>query len=59
MCYKIVFINPVNAELYPICHLLALLGAHHIFHFSGLRVNLEASENCHSRNIFMTMRCIS
>ena len=30
-------INPLNAELNPICHLLALL-AHHIFHFSGLRV---------------------
>ena len=34
-------INPLNAELNPICHLLALLGAHHIFHVSGLRVNLK------------------
>jgi len=32
-------INPLNAELNPICHLLALLGAHLIFHVSGLRVN--------------------
>ena len=32
-------INPLNAELNPICHLLALLGAHHILHVSGLRVN--------------------
>jgi hypothetical protein len=32
-------INPLNAELKPICHLLALLGAHHILHISGLRVN--------------------
>jgi len=32
-------INPLNAELNPICHLLTLLGAHHIFHVSGLRVN--------------------
>jgi hypothetical protein len=32
--------NPLNAELNPICHLLALLGAHHIFHVSGLRVNV-------------------
>jgi hypothetical protein len=32
-------INPLNAELNPICHLPALLGAHHIFHVSGLRVN--------------------
>jgi len=36
MCH---WINPLNAELNPICHLLALLGAHHIFHVSGLRVN--------------------
>jgi len=32
--------NPLNAQLNPICHLLALLGAHHIFHVSGLGVNL-------------------
>ena len=32
--------NPLNAELNPICHLLALLGTHHIFHVSGLRVKL-------------------
>ena len=38
--FKIVF-NPLNAELSPICHLLALLGAHHILHVSGLRVNLK------------------
>jgi len=31
--------NPLHAELNPISHLLALLGAHHIFHVSGLRVN--------------------
>jgi hypothetical protein len=35
--------NPLNAELNPICHLLALLGAHHIFHISRIRVNI-----CHS-----------
>jgi hypothetical protein len=33
------FVNPSNAELDSICHLLALSGAHHIFHVSGLRVN--------------------
>jgi len=32
--------NPLNAELIPICHLLALLGAHHIFHVSRIRNNL-------------------
>jgi hypothetical protein len=31
-------INPLNAELNPICHLLALLGAHHILHVSRVRV---------------------
>ena len=30
--------NPLNAELYPICQLLALLGAHHILHVSKVRV---------------------
>jgi hypothetical protein len=30
----------LNAELNPIYHLLALLGAHHIFHVSGLRVKI-------------------
>jgi hypothetical protein len=30
--------NPLNAQLNPICHLLALLGDHHILHVSGLRV---------------------
>ena len=34
------FINSLNAELNLICHLLTLLGAHHIFHVSGLRVNM-------------------
>ena len=30
--------NPLNAELNPICHFLALLGAHHILHVSRIRV---------------------
>ena len=33
-------INPLNAELNPICYLLALLEAHHILHVSGIRVNV-------------------
>jgi hypothetical protein len=32
------YINPLNAELNPICHLLALLGAHHILHVCRIRV---------------------
>jgi len=31
--------NRLNAKLNPICHLLALLEAHHILHVSGVRVN--------------------
>jgi len=31
-------INPLNAELNPICHLLALLGVHHFLHVSRIRV---------------------
>jgi len=31
-------INPFNAKLNPICHLLALLGAHHFLHVSRIRV---------------------
>jgi len=33
-------INPLNAELNPICYLLALLGAHHFLHISRIRVKL-------------------
>jgi len=35
-------INPLNAELNPICHFLALLGAHHIFHISRIRVKAKS-----------------
>jgi hypothetical protein len=36
---SVFYLNPLNAELNPVCHLLALLGARHIFHVSELRVN--------------------
>jgi hypothetical protein len=39
--------NPLNAELNPICHLLALLGAHLIFHVSEIRVNYSIVVNAH------------
>ena len=44
LCYKQIqptlagLLNPLNAELNPICHLLALLGAHPILHVSRTRV---------------------
>jgi hypothetical protein len=35
-------VNALNTELNTICHLLALLGAHHIFHVSRIRVKHQA-----------------
>ena len=32
-------INPLHAELKPICYLLSLFGTHHILHISRIRVN--------------------
>jgi hypothetical protein len=36
ICVVVYGINPLKAELNPICHLMALLGAHHILHVSRL-----------------------
>jgi hypothetical protein len=38
-------LNPLNAKLKPICHLLALLKAHLIFHVSRIRVKLYGEVN--------------
>ena len=43
-------INPLNAELNPICHLLGLLGAHHILHVSRIRVK-GTSPTCFPTNV--------
>jgi hypothetical protein len=41
----VIWFNALNAELNPICHLLALFGARHILHVSRIRVNeWEGSE---------------
>jgi hypothetical protein len=37
-------INPLNAKLNPICYLLPLLGTHHIFHVSRLRIKMDLQE---------------
>ena len=47
--------NPLNAELNPICHLLALLGAHHILHVSGLRVKMDCLKNIQIRRLTNNM----
>jgi hypothetical protein len=36
--FEMILVDTLNAELNPICHLLALLGAHHILHASSIRV---------------------
>jgi hypothetical protein len=41
-------INPLNVELNPICHLLALLGAHHILHISRIRINNVRQTDIHT-----------
>ena len=50
-CLFISEINPLNAELNSICHLLALLGTHHIVHVSRIRVKKvhrpSPTETCH------------
>jgi hypothetical protein len=50
--------NPLNTELNPICHLLALLGAHHILHVSRIRVNIHKYDEAESYFIiyFVTLR---
>jgi len=45
--FDMTIINPLNAELNPICHLLALLGAQHIFHVSRIRVK-DQPKRCSS-----------
>jgi hypothetical protein len=38
------YINPLNAELNPICHFLALLGNRPILHVSRIRVKIKRTE---------------
>ena len=40
--------NSLNAELHPICHLLAWVRAHHILYVSRVRVNMLYIENLSS-----------
>ena len=50
--------NPLNAELNPICHLLALLGAHRIHHISRVRVKISSAERAcasYAYAIFFTL----
>ena len=49
--------NLFSIELNPVCHMLALLGAHHILHVSRIRVNLshfQPSTRLHFQYTFYT-----
>ena len=50
MCLSWTF-NPLNAELNPIRHLLALAGARHFVHVSRVRIN----HNLYSRRIAVSI----
>jgi len=44
-------INTLKTQLNPICHLLALLGAHHILHVSRIRVKQVMWETITEKNL--------
>jgi hypothetical protein len=50
-----VLFNPLNVELNPICHLLALLGAHHILHVSRMRVESRVKSHLPSADIIRSL----
>ena len=41
---EVQLLNPLNAELNPIRHLLALVGARHIVHVNRIRVNVQKEQ---------------
>jgi len=47
-------LNTLNAELNPIFHLLALLGAHPILHISRIRVN-NSAQRSYKRILYGTL----
>ena len=54
-------INSLNAKLNPICHLLALLGAHHIHHVCRVRVKRRLTSGDawgHSFQSFLSSRLL-
>jgi hypothetical protein len=59
-------IKPLKAKLNPICHLLALLGAHHIFHVCRIRVKEsvdfqwgECDWSFTSNDLRMELQCVT
>jgi len=56
LMFILIWINPLNAELNPICHLLALLGAQHILHIS--RIGLIWWKTCKPCDIHLLQRTL-
>ena len=52
-------VNPLNAELNPTCHLLVLLGAHHILHFSRVKVKHPFTEEEMKTAVYKNMQNLS
>jgi len=55
MCWVL---NPLNAKLNPICHLLALLVHHHILHISRIRVNGLYMNVCVLTFMYMSVQSV-
>ena len=52
-------LNPLNAELTPTRHLLALVGAHHILHVSRIRVNISKAINITTQLLHCSNRILT
>ena len=50
------YFNPLNAELNPICHFLALLEVHPILHVSRVRVNIYPTR-CNDTQFILSGNC--
>ena len=50
-------LNPLNADLNPICHLLALLGTHLILHVDRIRVTVS-SNYTHYNITYLRLKCV-
>jgi len=52
-------VNPLHAELNPTCHLLVLLGSHHILHFSKVKVKHPFTEEEIKTPVYKNMQNLS
>ena len=50
--------NALNAKLNPICHFLALIGAHNILHVSRIRVNQNIGWNLKLYLVCIVVSCL-